>query len=165
MGSSWDGPSFGIGMARFIFLSQFAKIAHKVVLLKMKWNFRWEESYQRGKDRPITCAIKTYQNFKYHFKNLLMTVPEISQAFSKCYWLIVMEMFCHITGICVINHASLFSAMFLWIFKVLVFLFLTTINSPNLYTTWLIYALPKANYKIKNHPEFPFTIYYYKLKL
>ena len=65
-----------------------------------------------------------------------------------------MEIHCHITGICnALMSPSLFSAMILWFFKELLLLFLTTMNFPNLYVTWLIYVLLiYTNYC----PEFPF---------
>ena len=52
---------------------------------------------------------------------------------------IVMEIHCHITGICEPPmSSSLFSVILSWFSKVLLFLFVTTINSPNLYAMWLI---------------------------
>ena len=42
-----------------------------------------------------------------------------------------------------------------WFSKVLLFLFFTTINSPNLYATWLIYV-PNIRSNYKNRLEFPF---------
>ena len=58
---------------------------------------------------------------------------------------IVMEIHCHITDICEPPmSSSLFSIICLWFSKVLLFLFITTINSPNLYAMWLIYVPPKV---------------------
>ena len=58
---------------------------------------------------------------------------------------IVMEIHCHITGICeAAMSSSLFSVICSWFSKVLLFLFVTKINSPNLNATWLIYAPPKV---------------------
>ena len=59
---------------------------------------------------------------------------------------IVMEIHCHITGICEAPmSSSLFSVICSWFSKVLLFLFVTKINSPNLNATWLIYVPPKVN--------------------
>ena len=53
------------------------------------------------------------------------------------------------------TSSFLSSVIFSWFSKVLLFLFITTINVPNLYATWLIYVPP--NYK--NRLElFPFKI-------
>ena len=58
---------------------------------------------------------------------------------------IVMEIDCHITGICDSPmSSSLFSVICSWFSKVLLFMFVTTINSPNLYATWLIYVPRKV---------------------
>ena len=51
--------------------------------------------------------------------------------------------------------SSLFSVIYSWVSKGLLFLFVTTINSPNLYAMWLIYMYHlRSNYK--NRLEFPF---------
>ena len=51
--------------------------------------------------------------------------------------------------------SSLFSVISSRFSKVLLFLFVTTLNSPNLYATWLIYVYHlRSNYK--NCLEFPF---------
>ena len=59
---------------------------------------------------------------------------------------IVMEIHCriHVTGSCEAAMSSLFSVICSWFSKVLLFLFITTINSSNLYATWLIYVPPKV---------------------
>ena len=64
-----------------------------------------------------------------------------------------MEIHCHITGICEAPmSSSLFSVICSWFSKVLLFLFVTKINSPNLNATWLIYL--RSTYK--NRLEYPF---------
>ena len=71
---------------------------------------------------------------------------------------ILMEIHCHITEICEPPmSSSLFSVIFSWVSKVLLFLFLTTINSPNLYAMWLIYVPPKVKINYKNRLSFPFN--------
>ena len=70
---------------------------------------------------------------------------------------IVMEIHCHITGICeAAMSSSLFSVICSWFSKVLLFLFITKINSPNLNAPWLIYVPPKVN--LKNHLECHFKV-------
>ena len=57
---------------------------------------------------------------------------------------IVMEIHCHITGI---FEAAilLFSVICSWFSKVLLFVFVTKINSQTFNATWLIYVPPKVN--------------------
>ena len=63
---------------------------------------------------------------------------------------IVMEIHCHITGIflgCCEAEAAilLFSVICSWFSKVLLFVFVTKINSQTFNATWLIYVPPKVN--------------------
>ena len=69
-------------------------------------------------------------------------------------FLLTLSLHCHITEICEPPmSSSLFSVIFLW---VLLFLFITTINSPNLYAMWLIYIY-HLMLNDKNRLEFPFN--------
>ena len=61
-----------------------------------------------------------------------------------------MELHYHITGICEATMSScLFSIICSWFSKVLLFLLVTKIYSPNLNATWLIYVAPIKGQVIK----------------
>ena len=58
---------------------------------------------------------------------------------------IVMEISCHISGICVpAMSSSLFSVISSWYFKLPQLMFVAKINLPNLCAKWLIYVPPKV---------------------
>ena len=72
-----------------------------------------------------------------------------------------MKIHCHITGICEPPmSSSLFSVIFSWFSKVLLFRFVTTINSPNLYATWYFLFMYHLRSNDKNCLEFPFNNMY-----
>ena len=60
---------------------------------------------------------------------------------------IVMEISCHISGICVsAMSSSFFSVISSWYFKLPHLMFVAKINFPNLYAKWLIYIPPKLEW-------------------
>ena len=72
-----------------------------------------------------------------------------------------MKIHCHITGICEPPmSSSLFSVIFSWFSKVLLFRFVTTINSPKLYATWYFLFMYHLRSNDKNRLEFPFNNLY-----